>query len=367
MPLEFGIAYHEGMAAMYKPETWGAPRVLIAQFAEAAFYDNCQRQKRDYHRLIDRGMSDEEERDYEKLVSLGRGMIQWYVQNHLPLEEFVPVYVEQSFQVPITYPDGTPLMCKCPKCWAKQCAAWKTTPEAEQEWNEDTYKAWAGLPVVYEGRVDAIVRDKNGDYWILDWKTTIRMLKPDDQDVILELDDQITGYVYALRRRLGLNIRGFRYIELKKGFPEPPPENKVVRLGRSFSVSKNLDTDVDTYTRTVRTRDAVAYREGLYDEFIEWLRLEGPRFINDHKVYKRHQQLVAFEQHLLWQALEIINPDLPIYPSPGRFSCGFCAFKEPCLDKDSGGDYEYALETMFEVKPRYYMLREMTTDKKGIG
>jgi hypothetical protein len=367
---EFGIAFHRGMEAMYNPETWGAPRQLIAQFAEAAFFDEAQRQRKAFYALQDRGLGDDEERDYDEQVKLGRGMINWYVMNHLPVAEFVPVYVEVKFQVPIEDEQGRQLYCKCDKCWAK-FAAWYLS-QTEGSFNPNKHlepvrrNEWIGLPVVYEGRIDAIVRDVHGEYWIVDWKTTIRMMN-EDVDIILELDDQVSGYVWALRKQLGLNIRGFRYIELKKGYPKPPAELKVVRLGRSFSVSTNQDTDADTYVRTVSTRDPQAYKEGLYDQFIEWLTLEGPKFITDHKVYKRPVQLENFGRHLYQMASEMLDPDLALYPSPGRFSCGFCAYKEPCMDMESGGDYQYALETSFETKPRYYALREASTDKKGIG
>lgn len=364
VPLEFGVAFHKGMEAMYNPETWGAPRQLIAQFAEAAFFDEAQRQKKAFYALQDRGLGDDEERDYDEQVALGRGMIHWYVMNHLPVAEFTPIYVEVKFQVPIVNPwTGEQLYCKCEKCQAKYAMHLGITLE---QFKHDGHSYWPGLPVVYEGRIDTIARDRFGDYWIVDWKTTIRMMN-EDSDVILELDDQVSGYVWALRRQLGLNIRGFRYIELKKGYPKPPMQNKVVRLGRSFSINANQDTDAETFARTVKTRDTAAYEAGLYDDFINWLTTDGPRFLNDHKVYKRPIQLDNFGVHLYQTALEMINPDLALYPSPGRFSCGFCGYREPCLDMEQGGDYEYALNTMYEVKPRYYALREATTDHKGIG
>ena len=357
VPLEFGIAYHYAMEKMYNPATWGSPRMLIAQFAEAAFYDACSAQRKKFNLENERGLSDDEERNYDELLALGRGMIHWYVMNHLPLDEYVPAFVEEKFQVPITDADGNQLYCKCNKCWMK----WHN---AHQE--QLSFEVWVGLPVVYEGRVDAIVRDKHGNYWILDWKTTTRMMN-EDADIVLELDDQISGYIWALRKKLGLAIRGFVYVELKKGYPQPPPEMKVVRLGRSFSVSKQIDTDADTYRQTVSTRDAGAYKAGLYDEFIAWLKSEGPTFIKHHKVYRTATQLANFEQDLLDQVLEMINPATRLYKSAGRFSCGFCAYKEPCLDKDQGGDYQYALQTMYQIKPRYYVLREATTDHAGVG
>jgi hypothetical protein len=354
VPLEFGIAFHRAMEAMYNPETWGAPRTLIAQFAEAAFVDECRRQKSAWERATDKYGADDEERDYDKLVALGRGMISWYVQNHLPVSEFVVVAVEVSFQVPVLDENGVQLRCKCDVCWMKYKIV-TTDPDYR-------YNGWNGLPVVYEGRVDAIIRDKWGNHWILDWKTTARMMS-EDSDVVLELDDQITGYVFALRKALGLAIRGFKYVELRKAFPEPPTKNKVTRLGKSFSVSKQQPTDYDTFVRTVRVEDKAAYDEGLYDDYIEWLQAEGTRFIEVHTVYKTETQLANFHQELIWQAREMTNPDLYLYKSPGRFACGYCAFREPCLDKDQGGDYQYALNTMYEVKPRYYALQAASTDR----
>jgi len=364
VPLEFGIAYHYAMEKMYAPETWGSPRMLIAQFAESAFYDACSAQRKKFNLENERGMSDDEERDYDKLLALGRGMIHWYVMNHLPLDQYTPVFVEEKFQVPILDAYGMQLYCACNKCWMKY--AIERCRERPLIVVDAERPTWPGLPVVYEGRVDVIVRDKHGNYWILDWKTTARMMN-EDADIVLELDDQITGYIWALRKKLGLAIRGFIYVELKKGFPQPPEEMKVVRLGRSFSVSKQLDTDVDTYVRTVVTRDRAAYDAGLYTDFIEYLRTEGPRFIKHHTVRRTGIQLNNFEVDLLAQAREMINPDTAIYPAPGRFSCGFCAYKEPCLDKNQGGDYQYALQTMYQIKPRYYVLKEATTDHAGVG
>jgi hypothetical protein len=353
IPLEFGIAFHKAMEAMYNPETWGAPRTLIAQFAEAAFREECAKQKSNYLRVTERyGPDDEKERDYEKLVQLGVGMIYWYVNEQLPVAEFTVVRVEETFQVPILDEQGNQLMCKCDLCWKKHV----------QAFGNHGRQTWLGLPVVFEGRIDIILRDKWGNYWIGDWKTTARMMT-EDADIILEIDDQVTGYVWALRRKLKLGIRGFKYIELRKGYPEPPQKLKVTRLGRAYSVSQSQTTDVDTYIETVKAGDPEAYKAGLYNEFIAWLKDEGTKYIETHTIYKTDKQLDMFQKELLEQAREMIDPATARYKSPGRFACSDCAFQQPCIDMDQGNDYQYALDTMFEIKPRYYVLNAPSTDK----
>ncbi len=172
-PLEFGIAFHCAMEVMYNPETWHLDKYVLGVRAEFAFIQKCKEQRAEFIRITDKyGLSDEEEKDYEESLNLGVGMIRWYAQNHLPQGEFTPVAVEAKFVVPVLDEFGNQLMCKCERCWSKYKA---TNPEfvypKYQEW-----QLWIGLPVYYEGRIDAMVRDQFGGYWILDWKTTMRIV-----------------------------------------------------------------------------------------------------------------------------------------------------------------------------------------------
>jgi len=362
-PLEFGIAFHRAMQVLYDPKTWHLDKYVLGVRAESAFIEACKEQRANFIRVTDKfGLSDEEEKDYETSLELGIGMIRWYVKNHLPQGLFAPVEVEAKFRVPVLDEDGDQLMCKCARCFAKYCKTLGTTPAEANRLDEDTYRFWGGFPVVYEGRIDALMKDQYGGYWIVDWKTTMRMMS-EDSEVILETDDQIESYCWAFRVMLGLNIRGFMYVEMRKDFPKPPTRNKVVRLGCSFSVSKSQGTDFQTFRDTVMAQDPVAYRDGLYNDYLDWLKENGTRFIEVHKVPKPPQTLDSVGYNIFLQAREMINSPA-IYPSPGRFACSWCAFVSPCIDKRAGRDYQYAIDTMYEVKPRYYELQEPSTDRR---
>jgi len=361
-PLEFGVAFHRAMQVLYDPKTWHLDKYVLGVRAESAFIEACKEQRANFIRVTDKfGLSDEEEKDYETSLELGIGMIRWYVKNHLPQGLFAPVEVEAKFRVPVLDEDGDQLMCKCARCWSK----FATYDFANTIGDVTEYEDWFGLPVVYEGRIDALMQDQFGGYWIVDWKTTIRMMSADTSvaEVILETDDQIESYCWALRVMLGLNIRGFMYVELRKDFPKPPTRNKVVRLGCSFSVSKSQGTDFQTFRDTVMAQDPIAYRDGLYNDFLDWLKENGTRFIEVHKVPKPPQTLDSVGHNIFLQAREMISSPA-IYPSPGRFACSWCAFVSPCIDKRAGRDYQYAIDTMYEVKPRYYELQEPSTDRR---
>jgi hypothetical protein len=349
-PLEFGIAFHRAMEVMYDPKTWHLDKYALGVRAETAFIEKCKEQRANFIRVTGKyGLSDEEEKDYEASLTLGVGMIRWYAKNHLPQGEYTPIAVELKFRVPVRHPDTGQLRCYCDRCLEK----WKAAGSPG---------LFGGLPVVYEGRVDAILRDRHGGFWIVDWKTTMRMMS-EDSDVVLETDDQVASYCWAFMVAMGLNIRGFLYVELRKSWPEEPPEMKVVRLGRKFSVSKSLATDHTTYLATVMRGDPDAYSNGLYNEFLVWLKTEGPRFIQVHKLYKSPETLLNIGHYIYLQAEEMTSGP-PVYPSPGRFTCAWCSFQGPCIDATAGRDYEYALKTMYEVKPRYYEQAEPTTEKR---
>jgi hypothetical protein len=350
---------------MHSPDTWHLDKYVLGIKAESAFIEKCKEQRANYIRVTGQyGLSDEDEKNYEESLVLGTGMIRWFAREYLLQSEYTPIAVEQTFQVPILDDKGEQLYCKCDRCWEKFISTREDIdPEIlTDEAMASRYKKWRGLPVMYEGRIDVLMRDKNGGYWIVDWKTTARMMS-EDADIVLETDDQVASYCWAFRRALGLNIRGFVYVELRKAFPEPPTENKVVRLGRKFSISRQLATDYKLYERTVMARDAGAYQAGLYNEYIDWLKNEGIKFIQIHRIPKPPQTLDNIGRYIYQQTLEMISSPA-IYPSPGRFTCSWCPFQGPCIDQTADRDYQYALDTLYEIKPRYYEEVELSTDKK---
>lgn len=386
-PLEFGVAFHEAMEILYDPRTWSLTKFAVGResvlnAAISRFVAKCQEQK-DNFLNSDQGayLDDEAQEDYSERVELGKGMLKYYWINLAPEwdEHLTPIEVEVEFVVPIEDPDtGDMLFCKCSRCQ-------KTITEYEQKLrSETTLKGGAlseeqrfeldglkfhGLPVCLAGRIDLLARDEHGHYWIIDWKTAARLARGDasgqDRDEFLELDDQIGSYVMALRRKLGLNVRGFIYVELKKAFPEPPTENKVIRLGRKFSVNQNQNVDYDTYLKTVQERDREAWEAGLYDDFLIFLKEGGVNFHGRYQIVKSDDELEELERDLFLEAADMIDPNLRLYRAPGRFGCGFCAFRQPCIEKSRQGDYQYMLDTLYEKRDKHYWVKELSTDKQG--
>lgn len=365
-PLEFGISYHEGMEVYYDPRTWHWDKEVLAAAAIQAFITKCEAQKKKSLEAQERQyLDDEVEEDYRERVELGKGMMRYYFTKVAPQEDrgWKPVRVEVEFIVDIPHPEtGETIWCKCDVCY-KKWRDYLAKADASESPLKLPYNTtlFLGLPVVFAGRIDMLAIDEHGDLWIFDWKTARSI---SEQYQFLYLDDQVGSYPWALRR-LGLNVRGFVYHEQRKGFPQPPLRNKTRRLGCIFSVNKNQDVDYEIYLKTVQEEDREAYEAGSYDDMLEFLKHEGVVYFSRHQIHKTDDELAEIERNIGFEALDMIDPGLRIYPSPGRFGCNFCAFQTPCLEMNSRGDHQYALDTLFERREHYYIRAEPSTESKG--
>lgn len=350
-PLEFGVAFHKAMEVLYEPAFWGRPRDVILELAIQSFRQKCQEQLKKYETYVI-NVDEEVYKDYSERMELGESMLRHHAENILPefYNDYKPLKVEVSFEVPIADGDRQ-LWCACDVCLKRLLVHLNTlSPEEKRAF------PWAwrkrGLPVTYGGRIDCVMENvHDGTQWIFDWKTAAQL--SEDRNEFLLLDDQISSYVWALYM-LGIQCSGFVYVEQRKASSGEPEPMKVRRLGRNFSVSKGaVACSAETYEKTVSENDPEAYAAGLYDAFIEWLR-ENNKL---HAVYPEHRNQWEIENtgyQILQEALDMTDPNLRIYPNAGRFSCGNCAFKAPCLSKNDGSDYTYALETMFEKRKYHY-------------
>jgi hypothetical protein len=390
-PLEFGSAFHKAMETWYEPSTWDKDPETRETLAILAFVNTCNEQKGHYLTLNDGNIDPEIEADFKDRVNLGTGMIRYHCRVVSPKVDrgFVPIKTEIEFEVPILDPQGKQLWCKCDNCRTM----WTNSSyyESFKRWQEEKYeklgdnrhlfhqippsdrenlywKEWKGLPVTYGGRIDMLAQDENGRYWVFDWKTASRLSGQEEQDApdeFILLDDQITSYVWALWV-LGIDVAGFVYHEIKKAYPVEPEPNKVQRKGAWYSVNKMQNTSHDLYLETIREGDPYGLSSGAYDEFLDWLKTEGPRFYARKQVHRSAAELRMASYNIYQEAMDMVDPALRVYPSPGRFACSFCAYRQPCIGMNRDEDYLYMLESNFEKRPhRYWEQTESSTDSKG--
>ena len=342
-PLEFGTAMHAAMEARYNPKYYDQKDVAEA-LAITTLADTNQKQfeaaKAAKGIFFDESVVD----DYNERRDLGIRMLQYYFEYIVDKEKnFKPVAVEQNFIVPIE-DDGVRFDCHCNQCYDK----WENR-ESDLPYGSN----FVGLPVVLEGKIDLILEYDNGKVWVRDWKNIGRF---SDNVEWLENDLQLNLYLWALWK-MGADIGGFEYFESKKMAPEiPEPLTKRYR-GKLYSTAKDKPYEYDSYLDEVKQGDPAAFESGAYDDYLDWLQLEGPQFYRITKVRKSEKAMDAMEVILKSIAFNITTTregSRGTYPSPTKFGCIYCEFRQPCIERMNGQPYDDMMNSLFVQKEKHY-------------
>jgi PD-(D/E)XK nuclease superfamily len=338
-PLEFGTAFHVALAELYDPERWTTVKKDLFMRAWHALQDETERQVGAYLRRAGKSMLDpEEDVEIRDRLVLGNHMLRNLVRTLK--DDFIPVEVEREYWVDLG------MRCTCDRCAQKFRSVYGDRP-----WED-------GLPVIFVCRIDAVFRDRESRFWIVDHKTAAQLYKPEDQD-ILDLDPQMGNYVWIIVI-LGYPATGAIYNQFRKEYPRPPKELVNSADGRRYSINHMQLTDYHTALRTFR-KDMWAYRRGLYDDYLEWLKAEGKDFFRQFTIVKTPAQLASIERNLKLTVREMLPQTFDVtYNTPGRMTCRMCSFREPCLSLQGGHDFMAELEASYTQNPPYYEVRRQS-------
>ena len=295
-PLDFGIAIHEALDEFYRPRVEGYeyktyPRDVLEHLSIATFRRICDEQKK---RVLDTGatLAVEVEEDFNERVALGQGMLEHYFEWSAENDNFTVVKSEIEFEVEIP-----------------------------------------GIDAVYQGRIDAIIQDERGRYWLMDHKTAAQF----GDTTWLDLDTQISAYCWAVNKQLGVKLEGLVYNELKKSVPKPPSVNK----NGTLSQNKAARTSYHLYKQAIRD---LGLNESDYAEYLEYLKAKSNYFRRTY-ISRSPAELERVELYIRMEAQEMLNPEVLIYPNPSRFNCSSCAFLAPCLAMQDGSDVKWILNS----------------------
>lgn len=341
-PLEFGTAMHAAMEARYNPKYYDKQEVAEA-LAVVTFTDINEKQLQNAKEakgiFFDETVID----DYNERRDLGIRMLEYYFTAIVDKEkDFKPVAVEQNFIVPIS----NDINCYCEQCKTK----WNTYVSDN---GFDGPVGFRGLPVVLEGKIDLILEYDNGKVWVRDWKNIGRF---SDTVEWLENDLQLNLYLWALWK-MGADIGGFEYFESKKMAPEIPQPMKRRNKGKLYSTAKDNPYEFESYLNEIKEGDPVAFEQGLYDEYLDWLKLEGPQFYRLTRVRKSEKAMGMMEAILQDVAYAITSTREGVrkmYPSPTKFGCIHCDFRQPCIERMNGQPYDDMMNSLFVQKDKHY-------------
>jgi len=304
--LAFGTAIHAGLESYYKGKGLNQG---IKDFTVS---------------LYDSNLDDDVLYDLEYL---GKGMLANY-DRYASEDRSEIIKVEYSFSLPIQVTDENYL-------------SHRTSAEFDIDHNGTLL--FKDKPVHYDGTIDLLIKNPDGEYWIVDHKTAKTIY---DDKFFLNTNDQITAYIWAMRK-LGYPVKGFIYQELLKKIPEPIKPLKRKYKGRKYSVNiQNPVILADYITTLLNSGEDLE----LYKDFLQYLRLNPNPFFKRSHIERSEAELLMFENLVFFEAIDMLSPSTVMYPSPDYFGCDFCSFQDPCLAMNKNEDWEYILDNAFEPR-----------------
>ena len=322
-PFEDGTSWHGSLETYYNPVTW---HLLQDERTAEAVRHSARESLLSLHRKqvalatewSGGSLPVENEEDYAERLKILQGMLEhyfiWAPQN----DQFTPRHIEIEFEVPIERPDGSRMTLYN---------------------NEDAHLATDHHNVVYQGRLDGIVEDPTGRYWILEHKTTGQMGRTDWLDV----DAQVSSYAWAIQKQLGIQVAGIIYSQALKDFPTPPKMLKRTTEGRNFSVNRQQRTTYQMYMETLEKHGESTEH---YGEFLQFLSEKPNPFFRRVQIHRNEASLEFVGRNIYMEATEMLS-DPNIYPSPSYFNCNNCRFLEPCIAQQNGYDHQFILDELF--------------------
>lgn len=299
----FGTAVHAGLAAFY-----GAQKARKAASAQDAAIEG-------YRGVWDASMETlrgelgflwpQYAPAYAETRDMGDAMILGYIEQEArtPLGE--PVSIEERFEVPILGPGGHTV----------------------------------GILSV---QLDIVV-DREGRRKIVDHKTAASAPNVGQ----LDMDDQLTAYIWARWKATGEWVSEADYNVLLKKLPHPP---RLLKSGK-LSVDKSQVTTYDMFAAEI---DRLGLSRNDYAEHLAWLQDEGPRLFIREGVFRVRGQMRSFEENLYHEWIDMkrvaLRPETA-YPNPSPFNCPSCPVKLVCTTMMDGGDVETIIRDNFMLLP----------------
>lgn len=304
---------------------WGYRRFAHPALAFAAYYDAQPRED----------LPDE----HDAILELATGMLSYYVEDWLEEhpEPYETLWVANEDGVLIPQVeveiavDLTPLLLEA--------------VGAGGFFDEIT----KGREVHYVITLDKAVIDKHERIFGLDYKTAASF-----DELNLLTNPQVGSYDWAASlfyAPTGYRFEGMYWQQFKKAFPVMPRLVNVGKRNEGLSTAVDQGTTYRLYVKALKEHYGRIPNEERYLEMLAILGNaqgpEGDRYVRLEPLRRNQKQRENEQEKIVQETLEMLDNSLPMYPNPTRDCSYDCAFKDPCLQKDDGSDFEATLESEY--------------------
>jgi hypothetical protein len=310
---DFDRAIHDALAVYYFPGMWEWNREIVLPLAIDGFLKSMQKQRDRY--ASGQTLSAQQEQDWAHHIELGAELLNRYFQWAPAVDRFSPIRVESEFEVNIPDPlnPGRDLV--------------------EQE----------GIPLRYRGRIDLLAVDGYDAYWLVRHKVVGEWGEIDQ----LLLDDESVSYCWAWENFfLGMKIAGVIYNEIRKDVSGKGGNSS--HAASPVASPEPMAGHRRMYAQANREPDQMIKQQGN-DRF---RRTQIPR---------GRKELKNIGKQLALEALDMINPEIRLYPNPSKENCAACDYVAPCIGMNEFGSASAILESLYRKRD------ERETEEGRIG
>lgn len=300
-PLWMGVGFHYAMEDLHGLHEWPSAKDAFIAFATATY----------------RKARNTLPANYDELTTLASGMLNYYERLWLPSRDPLKTFIfEGRHQVEVNF-------------------------RIEVPWESGKY----GYDrVIYSGTLDRVIIDEQGRLWLVDYKTAKSIFT-----MHFANDPQISAYCWAAEMLYpGYEIAGFIYQQHRKSLPTADGlhlANGKITTSRMFKTTRSFYKQalVNLYGDVLKAPSPNV-------DHLNWLAsqedTEKDLFIRRDRIYRNAHQNQSEGVKVLMEIDDMLNPDLPLYPSPTRDCVYMCPFHEPCVSMDDGSDWEYELKAL---------------------
>jgi len=220
---------------------------------------------------------------------------------------------------------------------------WNGVPQCEVNGHVNTGLVTAeNYPIYYGFTIDRMVEDCYGQLWVMEYKSAKTF-----KSAHLDVDDQVTAYVWCAQEHYKRKVSGCIYQQHKKQAPQAP---RILKNGE-LSVCKTQNTTGALYRAAANAiygdlQKAPPDVMKCYETLISVEDYDGDKFISRQSISRNEYQIASFEQKLQMEIEDICNSDLPLYPNPTAMCEYMCPLMSACVAMDSNGDYQSELDDL---------------------
>lgn len=204
-----------------------------------------------------------------------------------------------------------------------------------------------GRRVLYTDRIPLLAVDAADECWVVTHDVV-----PDWGDVeSLLLDEAAVAACWAWEQTyLGMHIAGTIHNEILRSPPDTlgqaPVATRTGRMGRG-GFSQNEPSGGGRSIPQLERSERRGYRPPRHDRVEQ----ETAGVLRRTRIRRTGAEIETITQQIGAEALEMLNPELALYPTPSPAHCPRCAFAAPCLSMTEGADPALDLAAGFARGP----------------